>query len=413
MPVRMILCAIACVGFGLAPLQADAADFDATAFDRLGKEDKLAFVKAALQQRDAALQNFAYELSRSERNISLHGGPDKPWGKHFYDLKRKEGSLLLHGRRFAAGGKFRGEFWTNWNGSVSRSLTRRPHYKSPRGLIKDSESANFSQTYNHMLGLRMVLSQDERMSAGEWLEHVMAKGWDTEVKAVQQDGKSLIRFIVTKGALKRHYDLNPARGFMPVRYERLYKRGEAYNSLSMRVAQARQVDGLWVPTKVVQLAGTSADTNWETETLYEVSEFTRGTVADKDLEVAFPPGTDVVDMIRRVHYRVLPNGSMEFLPLYDSDTGKVIDPSITSVEDAVNNALADNKAAATRPTMPNVPRPSGAIRSAPGSPAETGHPSKWFWPGVLIAAAGLLLVGLGSRILIVRRRCRGAADTRE
>ena len=131
---------------------------------------------------------------------------------------------------------------------------------------------------------------------------------------------------------------------MPIRLdcvnEQMSESGRSYSNETTRVMEAKQIDGVWIPTSVVRRSGTSVS-EWETEIAYEITKFERGTVADKDLEVSFPPGTEVVDLVARIAYRVLPNGGHEMLPLYDADAGEIIDPRPTSVNEAVKMAPED------------------------------------------------------------------------
>jgi hypothetical protein len=80
------------------------------------------------------------------------------------------------------------------------------------------------------------------------------------------------------------------------------------------------VNGLWVPTKVIQdrSLGTKLGIS---RFSYDVSRFERGTVADAQLTVDFPIGTQVVDHINKFAFQVLPGGGQKFLPLFNPETG--------------------------------------------------------------------------------------------
>ena len=88
---------------------------------------------------------------------------------------------------------------------------------------------------------------------------------------------------------------------------------------------------LWIPAKASGRISVSGIDN-ETELAIEVSSFSRNTVTDEDLDLDFPPGTEVVDLVARIAYRVLPGGGTEMLRLVDAATGELIARRMTWTE---------------------------------------------------------------------------------
>lgn len=287
--------------------------FDYSKFSQMNKEDKVGFVLSVLEMRDVKLQNFAYEMTHRLQRFTPKDGKRQFLNEALIGIKRKGNKLFLTAEKLDSKKRLQ-KFRANWDGTTAKSLLYRPYRKvTHSGLIRDHEDNNFTyRAFNHILGLRLL--DTPKLTLNEWFNESMAKGRSIDIDVVEENGKSLLMFKVTVGYKYWQWFLDVDRDYMPIRAEILYKVDENYNSDSSVVEEAIQVDDFWVPKKVFRRTGTSAG-DGQGEITYEISTFTRNTVTDEDFEISFPPGTEVVDTVENVSYRVLPSGAVEMLPL--------------------------------------------------------------------------------------------------
>lgn len=394
------------------------ASFDAVAFEKLTAEERLASVRAVLWERERQLQNFSYELTHTFTNYSLRDGSKvASFGRNVCALKRKGAKLRLDEERFAEGGASTGQQAIVWDGSCTRSIVRRPSRKEPRGIVTASEQSNFAEIpYDRILGVRVPMrgrAPGPGMTLAEWFDDVRRKDVRIEVGLAKGDLAGLLAVAVLEGPPSGEYSrsikhlLDPSRDFMPVRYEYLYQAGGSYNKTNITVAEAKRIDGLWVPFKVVYRTGTSADRKVETEEVCTVSKFERGTVKDEDFEIAYPAGMLIADEIAGIAYRILPGGKRQALlaPMLDSRTGEIIHPKITTPEEAAEmpplEVQTQTAAPTARPTTPPL-----AQRPNQESPLVQQPPAgrRWLWAGVALLALGVGCVAAACWLICSRRR---------
>lgn len=113
---------------------------------------------------------------------------------------------------------------------------------------------------------------------------------------------------------KRSFDLDPHKGFLPVRGDARWEMPDQDGNLSWRneeffVENSKLVVDVYMPTRYKELlsASTLGDglvTVWQTD----VSKVEAGNVTPKDLEVPLTEGMEVVDAIKGVFYKVGPDG---------------------------------------------------------------------------------------------------------
>ncbi len=326
--------------------------FDYSKFSQMNKEDKLGFVLSVLEMRDVKLQNFAYEMTHRLERFTPKDGKRQFHNESLIGIKRKGNKLFLTIEKLDSKKRLQ-KYRANWDGTTAKSLLYRPYRNvTHSGSIRDHEDNNFTyRAFNHILGLRLL--DTPKLTLNEWFDEVITEGGSIneaitvgggsiDIDVVEENGKSLLMFKVTVGYKYWQWFLDVDRDYLPIRAEILYKVDKNYNSDSSVVEEAIQVDGFWVPKKVFRRTGTSAG-DGQGENTYQISTFTRNTVTDKDLEIDFPPGTEVVDTIAKTAYRVLPNGSHEMLPLFDSETGKVIEPIKPIIDDVGEDAAKTDK----------------------------------------------------------------------
>ena len=383
--------------------------FDSASFNALSEAEKTAFVLTVLQDRESQLQNFSYEMTDRLRNITKDGAEKEIFSEASMGLKRKGRKLYFESESLDSQKQLR-RYYVRWDGLTSKSLVNRP-YRAQNdvvngGVIKDSEDRNFMRRgYNHVLGLRTQTSND--LTLPGWFEDAKAKGKPIGINFLEQDGKPLIalKVMITEWKYLK-WLLDVSRDYMPVSAEIRYQKGASYNSAAWTVEEAIEVDGFWVPKKVIQIGGTSV-ADEETKVVYEISKFTRNTVTDKDFEINYPPGTEVVDKIANSVYRVLPAGGYEPLPFYDSATGEVIDRriSIDQAPSELPEGTNDQKEPAKKTTTPGEsPTPTTPTVSPEAESAPTATPDvkRSPWLGISAIVIGGLLVLLGLKFVITR-----------
>jgi hypothetical protein len=360
-------------------------------FPELPPEDRMAFVTAALQWRDGELQNYRYEATESEYNVRVSDGSKTTKERQsFLRLARKADVLLLNARRMNEAGVEKSRFGLRWDGSVERSLTYQPHRKQPRGAINDNEIEIHRNVYlNQALGLRM---REKSITLVEWIKEYttnpalrIAAGVDT---SGETDTDGLILVEATEGVFKRRLWLDPKRDYLHVKYT--YHDGGNWETHT--VTGFQEVGGLCVPKMLVCRSGTTAVPGIETEYKYVVTKFERGVVQDDELELPFPPGTEVVDSIRHVAYDIMPDGGPRYKELYNPATGKV-----------TINGRPPGEVQADTVSQADLPQPltaSAALAAQPMGGPSAG-PSAALRYGLTAVGLGVAAAGV---TLIVRKR---------
>jgi len=126
-------------------------------------------------------------------------------------------------------------------------------------------------------------------------------------------------FSRTKSLGFRHLWLDPEKAYLPVRGEARWDQedGPDWRTEEFVVEESRLVANVWMPTRLKEFIRVGhVELNPETKHLRnvvaiwdtEVLEIEHGTVTPDDLEVVFPPGTEVVDAIDGVSYVVGKDG---------------------------------------------------------------------------------------------------------
>ncbi len=375
-------------------LLAQPPSLDPGAFALLNESEKQAFVLSVVQHRDAQLQNFSYQMTHSDENHDPKTGKRHFWGEDTVGLKRLGLRLFLTVEALDSQGRPQ-SYKAAWDGQNAKSLLHSPHRNIEYGgVIQNEEDDNFTyRAFNHILGLRILDSPN--LTLEQWFDEATTReDCSIDIDVVEDGGKSFLMFKVNHRYKYWQWFLDPQRDYMPVRAEVLYKYGDNYNSDSSLVQEAIQVDGLWVPKTVFRVTGTSASEE-QTENTYQITAFARNMVSEEDFRIDFPPGTEVVDRIAGVAYKVLPNGGIELLPLAD-ESGKIL------VRDNSTPVVADNSTAETIKSQYTPLTPQGPA----SAPVKTNK--KWLSPGILTVMAGILLVYGGLRL--ISRNCRTTED---
>jgi hypothetical protein len=368
----------------------ESEKFDPAEFSRIDNEQRVTFVLAVLQQREAGLSNFAYKLSSVETNV-WRDGARKTMQTDSVEIRRNADKLWLSGRcTYSTGNVSPVEAKANWDGHISKSFAVHTATKlPPTGSIRDKEHPMFEHTgYNHILGIRYLQRfGGPPKSVARWLARARELKRPIEVSAVEDNRRALVRVKVSvpQAFVYEIFELDPGRGYMPIRYEYLYQLKSSYNSDSMLVQEARQIDGFWIPTKVLRRVGTSASPDHETETIYQVESFSLGATKDEDLVLDFPVGARVVDAVTRKAFRVLSNGESEPMPYLDGATGEIVSAQGERTPATLAIANASTQPAPVQQVSSVVP------------------PSSSRWPPILAITTGALCIGVAVKTLFFRR----------
>jgi hypothetical protein len=372
------------------------AELDIKAFNQLSESERFDIALASLRSRDASLDRFAYQLNEDCGHIEISTGVRTAATKSFYELRRNGRMTWLHCRRLdVASGAVKAEFWSNWDGSLQRSLTLRKGEKTPNGVIRDTEADFIRLLYcNFILGFRVP---DTGTTVPEWLDDLVSnKKCVVSVAGVMDGNAPMIHLTVPTGANYGHqFWLDPARDYMPVRQQYVLNYKNGSTRIVDEVTTAQQADGFWVPKKIVRRMERLHNTYYTLFT-YDFADFKRGTAASQDMTVDFPPETVVVDGVQKVAYQVVKDGSRRPMPLYSPRMGKLLQPTTreagTGADPGATSALRpDNE----------VPPPSSTIDDRSTQADRTA----FRWGPTVLAVVAVLIVA-GSFVVLHRMKVR-------
>lgn len=393
------ICWIRCVAVLsvlLCRLAHGSAPVDMESFNRLSERDRVSFAVAALQARDQRLANISYTLKHSLGNVKA--GTDtstlalKP---EFCSLRRLGDKAWMHLNRTDDDSSDTTEHVSNWIGNKSVSLTIHSRDKKPLGFIDDVDNDNFYfNGYNRILGFRAPAEgmANRRVTLAQAVEFAQASkhpAQNPQVTAANDRGRLVLKVRLPDDLRNWEYTLDVQKDFMPVRAEYLYQQEKTYNRDVSDVTDSKEINGVEVPMRVVQRCSTSAAPSVEGRYVYEVSDFSIGTVTEQDLKVDFPAGTTVVDLIVKAAFRTLPGGGVEMRPIGDPATGKVFDPRGHAVADL--DLKAQTAVSTGGSATDNVPG-ARATASAPVMSTVPAWRFPWLIAGIVLLVFGGLMI---------------------
>lgn len=358
----------------------------------MAEVERIRYVKELLRTRDALLSNISYHVVETHRNVHSDGSrPDELPGSS-YTVKRLWRTHWMELDQSATHSGFKSTM--NWDGKQARALTRFDGKRQASGVITDQENANFrDRAYNQILGFR-VLEDGAAMTVAEWVAQYPKQATKVEAVIEHRDALSLLKVRVYNEYRQKTFWFDVNRGLTMVRTEYLYqpKTKTFYNKEFSEVLEAKEIDGIVVPTKVLRRAGSSVDTSKETEIVYLVTEVSIGSVKPADIEVAFPVNTRVIDDIKKVSYVVQSDGSQRPERFYDPQSGTLRTPASAT---PVKILTADSYKIPERVISPEERR--DAAPAATIVESKTGK--TLFWTGA--GACVLLVVAL---LTVFRKR---------
>lgn len=307
---------------------------DVQTFLGLPDSDKLQALIGALDQREGLLRRMSYNVGESVRTVN------QETGKLVYsdDLDRsfaQDGVLQRQEtRKLESRPGDRQSAISVWDGKRLKALMQFSGKTQQAGTVKDLPTAELQNMhYHYMLGLRAFhvtdirsgVAEERIVSLAQWVRDVASDGHSKiSVREGTRDGASTVELAVEGEIQTWRYELDPTRGWMPTRYEHEYRTHDPMH-FSCEVAEAKEVDGAWVPMVVKAASWDSGKPQrgaWE----YRVKDFKTGSNVNANFDFQWPPNTLISDLIANIGYYVKPDGSTEVVPFYDTATGTVFDP---------------------------------------------------------------------------------------
>ncbi|MEI8195301.1 MAG: M56 family metallopeptidase, partial [Phycisphaerae bacterium] len=324
----------------------------------------LNYVVAKINERHDALQNLEYELTSTWRKVSRRVPTLPPQPNSTSLLVRRKGDAFwVRNENDLRNGNAETTL-VGWDGKRCRVLTQ-DHVAKPtlEGNIDDHEP-HFMESllpFNYTFGLS-AFAGDKVVTLAQWV--ALRQGQPDaglEVKLATVDGQQLVVLsaaerepgIEPRG--RTTYWLDPERGFMVVKSEDI----TPWNLVESTVTEAKQVDGIWVPTKAARLhrAPRGPREEGDTEQTFQATAYKLKHLKDADLQVVFPVGCIVKDYVRKVGWKVTPHGD-EMIGVLDTSTGKLSDPR--SLQNPPAATAPATQAAATAPaTQATVKQEAG------------------------------------------------------
>ena len=280
--------------------------------------------------------NFSVSVASRNGNTQIETGEQTLLDLLEYEMIRLDGQSRVLARQFdTVDGTQVLEVNSSWDGHQQRAIADRL-VGSDTASISDSESRAVSDVgFNRAIGYRVlgplsvqagsVLPVQRTMS--EWMDDISAKGFPHSVAVVTDEnfpGQQLVEFRATIfGTLNQRYLFDLEKGGMLVYSEVVHGSGDGASGDYVRVQEARNIDGVWVPVSGLEASYNRGHLGLETRTYFEVKEIKIGEVRPEDLIVEFPPGTEVIDQTLGIAYRIEDGDEVTSLPLYSAATGQV------------------------------------------------------------------------------------------
>jgi hypothetical protein len=405
------------VGYGAACVMAAAAVWPACGetdvLQSLTQDQRLKVVVAALQQREAKLSNLRCQLTERSRNISGDGHTLREFADTWIEMRQAGPRQWLNIRRMNEDGAVVLETVKNYD---QRTATAKSYVnrfipgRAVRGMITNRQSNSFvMHRFSEILGQRIVYATpDDAPPLSEWLVRARKDGCDVSIDSVANGDmprRVMVRAVNRQADWTWQFTLDAAKGYMLTEAAFGWSSAAPTTNSISQVVEMRTVDGLVVPTRASLEswnATAEARTHWD----YDVHDIRVGQTKPEDTEVAFPVGAEVVNMVTGLGYRVLPQGAVEPLPVYDPDTGKRVSSQIASPSEAVDEALQMKKPQAMETPLSTPVDAPDSPASPPLPPQKSGLFPPWAYALGLAVGVAALLVG------IWRVRCRSREAVR-
>jgi hypothetical protein len=310
-------------------LPARAADgppaFDFDAFRKASDEERILTLVASLDAREESLQNFSYKALETCVNVRKDNGARSFVHKQSLEFKHLDDIFRLHvvdyGKDEAAK-DVRGETDTRWDGGTGVRLT------SAGSATLGTLDSTPQLWPNVILGVHLRTAADAPRPVVQWLRDAIHAGADIRADDQNYKGVPTLHLNVKQGDWRREFWLDPNRGFMTVALSSVY--GPNWSAATYEVTAARQVGGVWMPTKIVGRQGVYY-TPEQSESTYDLGDITVNKLKEADLALPIPADAEVNDQIRHIRYHPLPDGTFKLLPTFDDLTGDQYQPPAENI----------------------------------------------------------------------------------
>jgi LPXTG-motif cell wall-anchored protein len=130
---------------------------------------------------------------------------------------------------------------------------------------------------------------------------------------------------------KRLLQLDPSKGFLPVRCEARWEATFDNNVTTWEehnfiVNKSELIDNVWMPTEITQFFKSGFTPNNSTKIIMKILTMESSKVTKDDIVIKFPIGTEVTDAIQGISYKTNANGEpieSTIQPLYGLDPSQV------------------------------------------------------------------------------------------
>jgi hypothetical protein len=396
-----------------------------------------------VRRRDNRMSNI--EITAAETMTYTPGANSRYPAKHYlcdkFTVKRRGSEIAFEGVGYDENGAIIRQGRTAWNGVTYRAASRvalktqagADAGTALYGLITDAEPGPttggiLAFRVHEILGLRVSDGYKETVEKGkkslievpttlaEYFETAHTRlGERMQAKRVTLDGRKLVELIVPSPywtGKRETFWIDPERDYMPVRQETFIDgRGGLPNHALHDVVAAGEIDGFWMPLKIVLRFCIQADAAGRGTEEYQLSNVRLGKVSDADFRVGFPVDSTVVDYVGQVAYKVLDKQSVQPVYFAGADGREPILASLGLLRQAIARnppfagfdlrRILPAAAPATKPaeTSPNV----RALAVPADAPPRSSEWLYWTGGGVLIAF-GIAVAAHGAR------RNRGQRD---
>jgi len=250
----------------------------------------------------------------------VHSGARRSMVRCEYEVRRVGPRLWMHltnHKYWSDTDEVDSEGNVNWDGKVAVNLVtpntaRATHHTAS---VRDKPNDNlWLKKYNELLGLRVQV-YNGGVPIAEFLRGASTRRDPIVVRAERrQPDVTEMKVEVRRESDGWSFWLDPRRDYMISRFEYRYEQNGAYSARHDEVVVPFQVSGVWVPKEAVHVTETSSFEE-RSEFKYSVTSFEIGTVTPADVEIRFPIGTEVTDLVNQVVYTVLPDGRRRMEPL--------------------------------------------------------------------------------------------------
>ena len=332
---------------------AAAVEVDLRELSTLPPAEQLRFVIAALRRRESRMQNFVCVVEAASGAVNMETGKRQGQPSNArYEVRRLRQKYLWRRLRRDDRGQHVEDGAGKWDGRVYRQIDHSDPAQHAATIESHESLAILKIKYNVILGFRAYgkfgkspdapgEKRDLPASLVDVIEFAMTRmqySCDVTVEGEDDDDNPSVQVRLMSDDRSYTYWLDPKRDFMPRQYMFLYSHDAGHHSEHHNALSSKNVDGLWVPDRVIVRENSSDDPGVEVMSSYWIRRLVRNEVTETDLTLSFAEGSQVWDAIAKIKYRVTKDGTAQPLPFPDPTTGE----QTTASPNDLASALAAN-----------------------------------------------------------------------